>query len=104
MPQRQAAKVLGVSQRTISNDCSESEQKLLTRDEKEAEVKAVNAKLKLVKPMPAPDRYGTIMIDPLWEMEKIKRDVRPNQVAFDYPTMTAEELGAFPVAQMAAGA
>jgi len=79
MPQRQAAKVLGVSQRTISNDCSESEQKLLTRDEKEAEVKAVNAKLKLVKPMPAPDRYGTIVIDPP-EMEKIKRDVRPNRV------------------------
>ena len=45
MPQRQAGKVLGVSQRTISNDCSESEQKLLTRDEKEAEVKSVNAKL-----------------------------------------------------------
>jgi DNA-binding LacI/PurR family transcriptional regulator len=30
MPQRQAAKVLGVSQRTISNDCSESEQKALS--------------------------------------------------------------------------
>jgi len=84
------------------NDCSESEQKLLTRDEKEAEVKAVNAKLKVVKPMPAPDRYGTIVIDPPWEMEKIKRDVRPNRVRLS--DNDAEELGAFPVAQMAAGA
>ena len=30
-------------------------------------------------------RYGTIVIDPPWHMEKIKRDeARPNQVDFDY--------------------
>ena len=84
--------MLGVSQKTISNDYSQSEQKLFTRDEKEAEIKASNALLKLVKPPPEIDRYGTIVIDPPWEMEKIKRDVAPNQVAFDYPTMTEDEL------------
>jgi N6-adenosine-specific RNA methylase IME4 len=46
-------------------------------------------------------RYGTIVIDPPWPMKKIDREVRPNQVDFDYPTMTEEELAAFPVKYMA---
>ena len=36
--------------------------------------------------------YDVIVIDPPWEMKKIERDVRPNQVEFDYPTMSLEEL------------
>lgn len=48
------------------------------------------------------DRYRCIVIDPPWPMEKIERDVRPNQVGFEYPTMTEEELKAFPLPEMAA--
>jgi MT-A70. len=33
-----------------------------------------------------------IVIDPPWPMKKIERDVAPNQVEFDYPTMSEEEL------------
>lgn len=40
-------------------------------------------------------RYGTIVIDPPWPMKKIEREVRPNQVEFDYPTMDYEALRAF---------
>ncbi len=36
--------------------------------------------------------YDVIVIDPPWEMKKIERDVAPNQVEFDYPTMTDIEL------------
>jgi N6-adenosine-specific RNA methylase IME4 len=36
--------------------------------------------------------YDVIVIDPPWPMEKIERDVAPNQVKFDYPTMTEAEL------------
>lgn len=36
--------------------------------------------------------YDIIVIDPPWNMEKIERDCRPNQVEFDYPTMSIEEL------------
>jgi len=36
--------------------------------------------------------YDVIVIDPPWPMEKIERDVRPNQSEFEYPTMTEEAL------------
>lgn len=36
--------------------------------------------------------YDVIVIDPPWPMKKIERDVAPNQVEFDYPTMSEEEL------------
>jgi len=37
--------------------------------------------------------YDVIVIDPPWDMQKIERDVAPNQVAFDYPTMQLDEIG-----------
>jgi len=53
--------------------------------------------------LPAPTgRYSVIIIDPPWPMEKIERDVRPNQVGFDYPTMSEDEMAAFPLASIAA--
>lgn len=37
-------------------------------------------------------KYQTILADPPWEMEFIKRDVRPNQVAMPYPTMRLQDI------------
>jgi N6-adenosine-specific RNA methylase IME4 len=37
-------------------------------------------------------QYDVIVIDPPWPMEKIERDVTPEQVAFEYPTMQEDEL------------
>jgi N6-adenosine-specific RNA methylase IME4 len=43
--------------------------------------------------------YDTIVIDPPWPMQKIERDVTPQQVEFDYPVMTEEQLRDVPVPQ-----
>jgi N6-adenosine-specific RNA methylase IME4 len=47
-------------------------------------------------------QYSCLVVDPPWPMQKIERDVRPNQVEFDYPTMDEEELKAFPLPDLAA--
>lgn len=41
--------------------------------------------------------YDVIVIDPPWQMKKIERDVAPNQVEFEYPTMTIDEIKALKV-------
>jgi N6-adenosine-specific RNA methylase IME4 len=41
--------------------------------------------------------FDVIVIDPPWPMQKIDRDVRPNQVEFDYPTMTEDELSSLEI-------
>lgn len=46
--------------------------------------------------------YSCLVVDPPWSMHKIEREERPNQMEFDYPTMTEAELRAFPLPEMAA--
>lgn len=46
---------------------------------------------------PATGTYDVIVIDPPWPMEKVERECRPNQVAFDYPTMSEGELAALEI-------
>lgn len=41
--------------------------------------------------------YRTIVIDPPWPMEKIQREVRPNQMEMDYKTMSLDEIKEFPL-------
>ncbi len=46
-----------------------------------------------IEVIPLPEgQFNVIVIDPPWKMEKIKREVAPNQVGFDYPTMEIEEI------------
>jgi hypothetical protein len=69
--------------------------KIGLRKEQAEQQRQDNADVAL-RPVALPaDKFGTIVIDPPWEMEKIERDVRPNQVAFDYPTMSVGEIMAF---------
>ena len=55
--------------------------------------KKKNDKLKESTPEPEfTGNYDVLVIDPPWPMKKIERDVRPNQVEFDYPTMNEDDL------------
>lgn len=48
------------------------------------------------------EKFQTIVIDPPWPVQKILRDTRPNQdLTLDYPTMTLEQIGDFPLREMA---
>lgn len=42
-------------------------------------------------------KYKTIVIDPPWEIKKIKRKVRPNQIEMDYKMMSLDEIKKFPI-------
>jgi N6-adenosine-specific RNA methylase IME4 len=74
--------------------------RLEIRRRKAARIAAENAALGTA-PLPV-GRYRTIIIDPPWPMEKIEREVAPNQIGFDYPTMSEEQMAAFDVPSMAA--
>lgn len=72
------------------------------RQEKAEARRAELAVVKQNKPSLPAGKYETIVIDPPWQMEKIERDVAPNQVAFEYPTMSEIELSEFDVPSIAA--
>lgn len=57
-----------------------------------------------VETPPLPDgTYQAIVIDPPWPMQKIERDIHPDQgVKLAYPTMQLDELAALPVKKLAA--
>jgi N6-adenosine-specific RNA methylase IME4 len=68
----------------------------IKREAKRDELEDVeNVRAKAVKGV-----FDVIVIDPPWQIKKIERDCRPNQVELDYPTMHVDEIGdlAIPVA------
>lgn len=46
-------------------------------------------------------KYQIIVVDPPWQIEKIKRKVRPNQLEIDYKMMSLEEIKALPINRIA---
>lgn len=67
------------------------------REIKKVEVRAKLADEKIIEAKATQGVYDVIVIDPPWPMEKIERDVRPNQAEFDYTTMTEAELAALEI-------
>jgi len=111
--QADAAKMLNVSERTVkrakqvlaSGDTDliaavEAEQKTVNaavtelRRRENAEQRAEIAKL---DPGSPDKRYNVIVIDPPWPMQKIEREVRPNQTGLDYPTMELDEIASLEI-------
>lgn len=51
--------------------------------------------------IPFPNKkYSVIYADPPWEIKKIIRKVRPNQVSMDYSVMSLEKIKRLPVADI----
>jgi N6-adenosine-specific RNA methylase IME4 len=67
------------------------------RETKREEVKAKLEDIATKEVKAAQGLYDVIVIDPPWDMKKIERDVAPEQVEFDYPTMTEKELSEFEI-------
>lgn len=45
-------------------------------------------------------KYQVIYADPPWEVKKIQRKVRPNQVHFDYETMSIDDIKNMPISNI----
>src|SRR5262245_17621753 len=76
---------------------------VLTIPEAKREINARQRAEIKARPVEKPrGKYSCIVIDPPWPMEKIEREERPNQVGFEYPTMTEDELRQFPLPSFAA--
>lgn len=67
----------------------------LNRTVKLKEQEEKNSILKAKEIAPLTGKFDVIVIDPPWKMEKIKRDVAPEQIGFDYPTMDVDEIKAY---------
>ena len=65
------------------------------QDEKRKKNNALIQELRQKEVLPPTGKYDVIVIDPPWQMEKIERDVAPEQVGFDYPTMSIDEIKNF---------
>lgn len=62
------------------------------RKARAAQVREQNDQTALQEVVLPPGKHSVIVIDPPWDMQKIERDLHPNQVAFEYPTMDEEQL------------
>lgn len=72
--------------------------KELRKQRREARDARELAMKQALMPIPYPiDKYDVVVMDPPWPMKKILREVSPLQNEFDYPTMSIEEIRAFPI-------
>lgn len=98
---------LGVTRKESSNAqllakiSDEEFKKVCTKEKSLADIRRESKKAEMIQKLEsieaqkikqASGLYDVIVIDPPWEMTKINRDCRPNQVEFDYPTMPLAEI------------
>jgi N6-adenosine-specific RNA methylase IME4 len=47
------------------------------------------------------NKYNLIVVDPPWQLKKLTHKARPNQVGFDYKTMSLDDISKLPVGELA---
>lgn len=93
LPKEEQSEVVARGEEEILRKAKEIRMEKAKQNQAERKEKQAEA----LKIKPPKNSYRTIVIDPPWDMQKIERDVTPNQVGFDYPTMSEEELESFHV-------
>lgn len=96
--QKKTAEEVGVSQPTVSRAVkiatAVKAHPQLAAEKSGRDVLRKAARLEAA-PVPLPQgKYRTIVVDPPWPIDKVEREVRPNQVEFDYATMSLDEIKA----------
>jgi len=76
----------------VAREAAERKEAAERREQKRAEQLAALENTANQESKAARGVYDVVVIDPPWPMEKIERDVRPNQTVFDYPTMSEDEI------------
>lgn len=71
---------------TLRNDVSQLPWRKIAN-----ELLPIHKEKTITPPLPE-GKFDVVVIDPPWPMEKIEREVRPNQVEFDYEIMQENEL------------
>jgi N6-adenosine-specific RNA methylase IME4 len=94
IPEAQFEQIIAESRARINDEADRLNRKIINA--------AARSKTKDTAVAIPEGRFGCIVIDPPWPTEKIERDVRPNQVGFEYPTMTEAELADFDIGALAA--
>lgn len=69
----------------------------LYRELRRRQVKSVLDRIRRQRTQRIDGLYDVIVVDPPWPIEKIERDVRPNQVELDYPQMSEDSLRALTI-------
>jgi len=73
-----------IKAQAIENDDIPTRTEVL-REIRREQVETNLAQLRELKPKTLQGQYDAVVIDPPWPIEKIERDVRPNQTGLDYP-------------------
>jgi N6-adenosine-specific RNA methylase IME4 len=79
-----------IAQREVTLSAARREQKRIEMVDQLTRIEVRDAKV-------IAGTADVLVIDPPWPMVKIERDVRPNQVGFDYPRMSEAELKALTI-------
>lgn len=106
---KEVAKIAGVSHDTvhkvkyIEEKATEDDKKKLNKSEVSinkvyTQTKRKEQQKNPITPIPLPkDKYRCIVVDPPWDIKKIEREVAPEQVGLDYPTMSLDKIKALDV-------
>jgi N6-adenosine-specific RNA methylase IME4 len=90
-------KEAGLAERVVNGESIKKVYDDLRREKARAELKQSLESIEAQEAKSLAGVYDVIVIDPPWDIKKIERDVAPEQVDLDYPTMSLDEIKALDI-------